>query len=127
MSDWTAGYVADIGYTYGYYTELNPLRVRLAFLTPGSSFPNLVTLVSLVLDRASAPICMRQPPSPAGLAQTSTLLRRGLLKSWRWRPGLVQSSMTKPSQISVPVMIILNLITSDCMGSGAGYRTKTVV
>jgi len=26
MSDWTAGYVADIGYTYGYYTELNPLR-----------------------------------------------------------------------------------------------------
>ena len=31
MSDWTAGYVADIGYTYGYYTELNPLRVKLAF------------------------------------------------------------------------------------------------
>ena len=26
MTDWTAGYVADIGYTYGYYTELNPLR-----------------------------------------------------------------------------------------------------
>ena len=21
MSDWTAGYVADIGYTYGYYTD----------------------------------------------------------------------------------------------------------
>ncbi len=21
MSDWTAGYVADIGYTFGYYTE----------------------------------------------------------------------------------------------------------
>ncbi len=35
MSDWTAGYVADIGYTYGYYTELNPLRVRLAFLNAG--------------------------------------------------------------------------------------------
>ena len=33
MTDWTAGYVADIGYTYGYYTELNPLRVRLAVLT----------------------------------------------------------------------------------------------
>jgi hypothetical protein len=28
MNDWTAGYVADIGYTYGYYTELNPLRVK---------------------------------------------------------------------------------------------------
>jgi len=35
MSDWTAGYVADIGYTYGYYTELNPLRVRLAFFNAG--------------------------------------------------------------------------------------------
>jgi len=33
MTDWTAGYVADIGYTYGYYTELNPLRTRLAFLS----------------------------------------------------------------------------------------------
>ncbi len=32
MSDWTGGYVADIGYTFGYYTELNPLRVNLAFL-----------------------------------------------------------------------------------------------
>lgn len=35
MTDWTAGYVADIGYTYGYYTELNPLRLRLAFLNAG--------------------------------------------------------------------------------------------
>ncbi len=35
MSDWTAGYVADIGYTFGYYQELNPLRSRLAFLNAG--------------------------------------------------------------------------------------------
>jgi SAM-dependent methyltransferase len=39
MSDWTSGYVADIGYTYGYYTELNPLRLRLAFLTAGQIPP----------------------------------------------------------------------------------------
>lgn len=39
MSDWTAGYVADIGYTYGYYPELNPLRVKLAFLSQGLVFP----------------------------------------------------------------------------------------
>jgi SAM-dependent methyltransferase len=32
MTDWTSGYVADIGYTFGYYTELNPLRIKLAFL-----------------------------------------------------------------------------------------------
>lgn len=39
MSDWTAGYVADIGYTYGYYGELNPLRVKLAFLSAGLVCP----------------------------------------------------------------------------------------
>lgn len=47
MSDWTAGYVADIGYTYGYYTELNPLRVRLAFLNAGLVPPELGTACEL--------------------------------------------------------------------------------
>lgn len=41
MSDWTAGYVADIGYTYGYYTELNPLRLQLAFLNAGLALPEV--------------------------------------------------------------------------------------
>ena len=36
MSDWTAGYTADIDYTFGYYSELNSLRARLAFLNAGS-------------------------------------------------------------------------------------------
>ncbi len=31
MSDWASGYVTDIGYTFGYYAEINPLRVHLAF------------------------------------------------------------------------------------------------
>lgn len=39
MTDWTAGYVADIGYTYGYYLELDPLRVKLAFLNAGLVCP----------------------------------------------------------------------------------------
>lgn len=33
MTDWSAGYVTEIDYTYGYYSSLNPLRVPLAFLT----------------------------------------------------------------------------------------------
>jgi len=41
MNDWTAGYVADIGYTYGYYAELNPLRIRLAFLNNRLDFPDV--------------------------------------------------------------------------------------
>lgn len=47
MSDWTAGYVADIGYTYGYYTELNPLRLRLAFLNAGLVPPEVGTACEL--------------------------------------------------------------------------------
>lgn len=42
MSDWSAGYVADIGYTHGYYTELNPLRVQLAFAHAGLAAPPAV-------------------------------------------------------------------------------------
>lgn len=34
-NNWTSGYVADVGYTYGYYGELNPLRTQLAFLSAG--------------------------------------------------------------------------------------------
>jgi len=40
MSDWTSGYVADIGYTYGYYNELNPNRATLAFLNAGYAPPS---------------------------------------------------------------------------------------
>jgi len=47
MSDWTAGYVTDIGYTFGYYNELNPLRVRLAFLNAGLSIPEVGTACEL--------------------------------------------------------------------------------
>lgn len=47
MTDWTAGYVADIGYTYGYYTELNPLRMKLAFLNAGLAFPSVGTACEL--------------------------------------------------------------------------------
>lgn len=39
MSDWTSGYVADISYTYGYYNELNPARMRFALLCQGILVP----------------------------------------------------------------------------------------
>lgn len=47
MSDWSAGYVADIGYTFGLYTELNPLRIKLAFLNAGLAFPEVGTACEL--------------------------------------------------------------------------------
>jgi SAM-dependent methyltransferase len=49
MSDWTAGYVVDrdAAYTYGYYNELNPLRVRFAFLMSGLVPPQFDTACEL--------------------------------------------------------------------------------
>jgi hypothetical protein len=41
MADWSAGYVSDIGYTHGYYQELNPLRIKLAFLRAGLACPEV--------------------------------------------------------------------------------------
>lgn len=47
MSDWTAGYVADIGYTYGYYGELDPGRLKLPFLYTGLAAPEVATACEL--------------------------------------------------------------------------------
>lgn len=47
MSDWSAGYVADIGYTFGYYPELNPLRFRLPFLHSRIAVPEVGTACEL--------------------------------------------------------------------------------
>ena len=47
MSDWTSGYVADIGYTYGYYAELNPLRMVLPLLNAGLAVPTAATACEL--------------------------------------------------------------------------------
>ncbi len=47
MTDWTDGYVAEIGYTFGYYTELNPLRVKFALLNAGLALPQDATACEL--------------------------------------------------------------------------------
>lgn len=47
MTDWTSGYLTDIGYTHGYYLELNPLRAQLAFLNAGLVAPECGTACEL--------------------------------------------------------------------------------
>ncbi len=47
IEDWTSGYVADIGYTYGYYPELNPLNTQLAFIYAGCTPPKVATACEL--------------------------------------------------------------------------------
>ncbi len=58
-----AGYVTDVGYTFGYHAELNPLTTRLAFLRVGLAPPNVATAcelgfgqgVSLAVHAAAGP------------------------------------------------------------------------
>ena len=80
MSDWTSGYVADIGYTYGYYQELNPQRVKLAFLNAGLVAPEFGTACELGFGQglsanlhAAASVCSWHGtdfnPAQAGFAQ----------------------------------------------------------
>jgi SAM-dependent methyltransferase len=40
MSDWTAGYVSDVGYTHGFYRELTPSILALVALTRGTHAPD---------------------------------------------------------------------------------------
>lgn len=80
MNDWTSGYVADIGYTFGYYLELNPQRVKLAFLNAGFAAPEFGTACELGFGQglsanmhAAASICSWHGtdfnPAQAGFAQ----------------------------------------------------------
>lgn len=40
-TEWNAGYVTDVNYTFGYYAELNPLRCRLPLLMSGYHAPHV--------------------------------------------------------------------------------------
>jgi SAM-dependent methyltransferase len=80
LNSWSEGYVADIGYTYGYYPELNPLRLRLAFLYSGLAFPEVQAAcelgfgqgLSIVAHGAASAVHWHGTdfhPGQAGLAQ----------------------------------------------------------
>ncbi|MGD0961050.1 MAG: class I SAM-dependent methyltransferase [Methylomonas sp.] len=47
MTEWSEGYIAEIDYTFGYYQELNPLRINLAFLQAGLAVPQVATACEL--------------------------------------------------------------------------------
>ncbi len=57
QNTWTDGYVADIGYTYGYYQELNPLRIKLAFMSAGLAFPEIGTACELGFGQGLSTNC----------------------------------------------------------------------
>lgn len=81
MNDGADGYRTDIDYIYSYYTELNPLRLRLALLNAGLKAPTVATAcelgfgqgVSLGLHAAASPVRWHGTdinPVHAGFART---------------------------------------------------------
>ncbi|MBF0752580.1 MULTISPECIES: class I SAM-dependent methyltransferase [unclassified Pasteurella] len=42
MSSWSEGYVSDINYTFGYYSELNPNNAVIPFLMAGLALPEAI-------------------------------------------------------------------------------------
>ena len=47
MNDWSYGYVTEVPYTYGYYAELNPVRLILPFLFVSIMPPKVETACEL--------------------------------------------------------------------------------
>jgi SAM-dependent methyltransferase len=47
MASWADGYLVDLDYILGYYKELNPLRLRMAFLFAGLHLPKITTACEL--------------------------------------------------------------------------------
>ena len=47
MSEWSAGYVSELGYTYGYYEELNTSRVDFCLLNKGIRPPAISSALEL--------------------------------------------------------------------------------
>ncbi|MGM8870930.1 class I SAM-dependent methyltransferase [Psychrobacter sp. 2Y5] len=47
MANWSEGYISDINYTYGYYSELNPNSVKIPFLMAGLDAPKFTTACEL--------------------------------------------------------------------------------
>ena len=47
MAGWDEGYVSDVGYTMGYYGEMNPLHMRMALIGAGWEAPQVVNACEL--------------------------------------------------------------------------------
>jgi len=52
MAGWDEGYVSDVGYTMGYYGEMNPLHMRMALIGAGWEAPQVVMPVNWGTGRA---------------------------------------------------------------------------
>ena len=55
--DWTEGYVAELGYTHGYYPDLNPRQIALKVLLAGVRPPAISTACELGFGQGVSLLC----------------------------------------------------------------------
>lgn len=126
MADWADGYVADLDYTFGYYPELNPNRVKLAFLNQGYAplkFKQACELgfgQSLSINIHAAGSVTQWLGTDINPSQT--LFARELARA----SGPILVYLTKHLRILKLAKTFLISIILVFMGYGAGSRTKTV-
>ena len=127
MNDWTAGYVADIGYTYGYHVELNPQRIRSHFLNAGLAPPTIKTACELGFGQGVS-INMHAAASAiewygTDFNSTQAAFAQEMAAACGGRPS---GSTISPLRSSAPGPTFRTSTSSACTASGAGFRTVTV-
>ena len=96
----TAGYGSDLSYTYGYYSELDPLRAQLALLFSGQVVGPISSACDWGLAKASASMSMQPRRLLSGTAPTSIQVRRLSRAKLLKRRVRAQSCVTKPLRSS---------------------------
>ena len=69
MSDWTEGYVTDVGYTFGYYRALNPLHAKIALQDYNVACPEVQTACELGFGQGMSKDCTLLDSEEENLAE----------------------------------------------------------
>jgi hypothetical protein len=84
--NWTSGYVADLGYTAGFYRETAPSHGIAALITPQLDTPSIPSVSS---NSAPARVSPRRLPNPHIALKVTINPEHGEYEALdrRWRPG----------------------------------------
>ena len=123
--DWTAGYVAEIGYTYGYYQELNPLRMQMALRNAGFVAPEVGTACELGFGQGLS-INLHAAASPVEWWGTDfNPAQAGFARELAQAAATGPACSTRRSPSSAPGPTCRSSTSSRCTASGAGCRMPT--
>ena len=125
MSDWTSGYVADIGYTFGYYSELNPRRMPLAFLNAGLAAPEGATACELGFGQGISVNIHAAASGTQWFGTDFNPAQAGFARALAAASGPARNSSTRPSPSSAVAATCRISTSSASTASGAGYPTRT--